>query len=169
MKGEVTTICNESHIRGFQDGLPAQASLHSPHSICSLYDGSLVLTDCANNRLRRLVQSANNDWACTTIGGGDCWLNPKGVCCADGGKSLVVCDSGHNRLRMVTLDVEGAVGGCTVAAMAGSGRSGYRDGPADTAMFNNLSGVCMAQDGSLIIADTGDNHRDLKPTTMCHS
>jgi hypothetical protein len=56
---------------------------------------------------------------------------------------------------MITFDVKEAIDGCTVQTMAGSGRSGYCDGPAEVAMFNNLSGVCMAQDGSLIIADTG--------------
>eukprot|EP00935_MAST-01C_sp_MAST-1C-sp1_P001248 g1248.t1 len=45
-----------------------------------------------------------------------------------------------------------------VTTMVGSGRSGYRDGSAEDAMFHGLSGVCMAQDGTLIIADTG-NHR----------
>lgn len=48
--------------------------------------------------------------------------------------------------------------GVHVSSIAGSGKKGYKDGPAGSAMFDSPSGVCVCPaDGALIVADTGNN------------
>ena len=66
----------------------------------------------------------------------------------DGG--VLVCDSGHNRIRLLGADG-------SVSIFAGTGRKGMQDGPAHAASFDSPSGVCVMADGSVLVADTG-NH-----------
>ena len=66
----------------------------------------------------------------------------------DGG--VLVCDSGHNRIRLLGADG-------SVSVFAGTGRRGLVDGPASSATFDNPSGICVCADGSVLVADTG-NH-----------
>ena len=66
----------------------------------------------------------------------------------DGG--VLVCDSGHNRIRLLGADG-------TVSVFAGSGRRGLVDGLAAGAAFDNPSGICVCSDGSVLVADTGNN------------
>ena len=91
------------------------------------------------------------------------------------GSLLVVCDSGHNRIKLVFVpnlaeykdlrhSLEDADPGklkedCPshVITLAGNGKRGLQNGIASKATFNRPSGVCISSDGSLIIADTG-NH-----------
>ena len=91
------------------------------------------------------------------------------------GSLLVVCDSGHNRIKLVfvpnlaaykdlrhsldDVDPSKLKEDCPshVITLAGNGKRGLQNGIATKATFNRPSGVCIASDGSLIIADTG-NH-----------
>ena len=93
------------------------------------------------------------------------------------GSLLVVCDSGHNRIKLVFVpalkeyrarrdnfssgqvnkDVFSIEEPGTVLTLAGNGKKGMQNGPAAKATFNRPSAVCVAADGSLIIADAG-NH-----------
>lgn len=67
---------------------------------------------------------------------------------ADG--SLFVADSGNHRIRRVAPDGR-------TSTLAGSGQRGYRDGAAASAQFSEPSGVAVAADGSVYVADFG-NH-----------
>ncbi|MGH9066111.1 MAG: hypothetical protein ACRD0J_01095 [Acidimicrobiales bacterium] len=67
---------------------------------------------------------------------------------ADG--SLLVADPSRHRVSLVHP-------GGSVSVFAG-GASGYRDGPADQAMFRLPMDVAVAPDGTCYVADTG-NHR----------
>ena len=91
------------------------------------------------------------------------------------GSLLVVCDSGHNRIKLVfvpnlseykdlrhsldDLDPSKLREDCPahVITLAGNGKCGLQNGVASKATFNRPTGVCIASDGSLIIADAG-NH-----------
>lgn len=67
-----------------------------------------------------------------------------------GDGSLVVADPGRHRISLVEPDG-------SVRVLAG-GASGYRDGPAEQAMFRLPMDVAVGPDGSCYVADTG-NHR----------
>jgi glucose/arabinose dehydrogenase len=53
-----------------------------------------------------------------------------------------------------------------VSTMAGSGLSGYQNGPGSTALFNGAAGMCMDSNGNIYVADSGNNCiRKISPDT----
>ena len=64
--------------------------------------------------------------------------------------SLIVAEPSFHRISLVTPDR-------SVQVLAG-GTNGYRDGPADQAMFRHPTDVAVGPDGTCYVADTG-NHR----------
>lgn len=70
------------------------------------------------------------------------------------GDNILVCDSGHHRIRMITR-----AGKQTKAVFfAGSGKRGLKDGKISESQFNYPSDVLVTSDGSILVADTL-NHR----------
>jgi sugar lactone lactonase YvrE len=71
--------------------------------------------------------------------------------------NIYVADSYNDRIRMITP-------GGQVSTVAGNGTPGYADGDRNTAMFDTPSGIVVANDNSLIVADTGnDRLRKVSP------
>ncbi len=63
---------------------------------------------------------------------------------------LYLADTGNHRIKKLTPDG-------LVMHVAGTGRPGYVNGPAETAQFRDPIGVCAAPDGTVYVADYG-NH-----------
>lgn len=76
--------------------------------------------------------------------------SPQGMA-SDRNGSLYVADYGNNSIRMISAS--GDVN--TIAGVPGS--SGYQDGPALSALFNNPLGVAVDSAGNVYVADTGNN------------
>ncbi len=74
--------------------------------------------------------------------------HPLGVVCVDG--TLYVADTYNNKIKQIFPRTRSAI------TVAGSGRGGLRNGPAEHAEFDEPAGVTVA-DGKLYIADT-NNH-----------
>jgi hypothetical protein len=55
-----------------------------------------------------------------------------------------------NQILVVGLDGSSSV-------LAGSPQPGYQDGPVETAQFSSISGMALAENGNLFIADSGNN------------
>ncbi|MFZ4261984.1 IPT/TIG domain-containing protein [Sphingobacterium sp. HJSM2_6] len=76
--------------------------------------------------------------------------NPEQIFCdADG--NMYIADSGNHCIRRV--NPEGLVE--TVLGMPGT--AGWRDGGKEDALFNNPSGIGISSDGSVYVADFGNN------------
>jgi len=73
---------------------------------------------------------------------------PTGLALDMSGK-LYVCDTGNHQIRVVDKDG-------SVSTLAGSER-GLADGPAKSAKFCAPCGICLAPDGAIYVADTGNN------------
>lgn len=139
---------------GHKDGQPQDAAFHSPNSIFCLNDGTLIVSDCLNNCLRRISRKGEVTTLTLRNTKTDSYLlRPMGICALSDG-SLLVCDSGHNRIRKLQKD------GTTYVAttFAGNGRKGFKDGSAIHAQFDGPCGIVQWWDGSIIIADK-NNHR----------
>lgn len=148
----VTTLAGVGR-RGKKDGELVGAYFDRPWDVCALPDGSMLVTDHTNNTLRHVCRRQR------TVATLKCarMLAPRCPIVVDG-QTVAVADSGHNKIRLLRLAREGAT--LTVETelpLAGTGRRGHKDGPAQFAMFNKPSGICMARDGSMLVADTG-NH-----------
>jgi sugar lactone lactonase YvrE len=141
------------------DGGPAQsAQIDTPLGVTIAPDGSLVLADGGNQRVRRV---AGNDGRISTIAGSglpgrgsprgkatDARLNlPYGVAVGRDG-AVYVAEKVGDRVRRI--DPDG-----TIATFAGTGRAGFSgdSGPATRARINEPAGIAVDADGRVFIAE----------------
>jgi RHS repeat-associated protein len=162
VNGIITTVAGTGNA-GFSGdgGLATQAKLNISYGIALGPDGSLYIADSGNNRIRRV----GTDGIITTVSGtgsrggsGDggpatqAQLNyPQGIALGLDG-SLYIADSGNNRIRRVGKDG-------IITTVAGTGVYGFMGdgGPATQAKLNYPQGIALGLDGSLYIADSGNN------------
>ena len=160
--GSVTTLAGGSE--GFSDGAGSTASFNTPSGLAIDADGNLFVADTGNNRIRKITREG----VVTTIAGDGVagyadgpaaqarFNGPIGVA-VDPRGNIYVADSYNDRIRVITTDGQ-------VNTVAGSGVPGFADGDRNAAMFDTPCGVAVAPDGSLIVADTGnDRLRKITP------
>lgn len=88
-------------------------------------------------------------------------LRPRGLCATRDNRALLVCDTGHHRIKMYSLhstkkNVEVDL---SCLHVAGSGRGGSCDGPADIATFDSPVSVCQLSDaeGTIVVYDGAES------------
>jgi DNA-binding beta-propeller fold protein YncE len=144
------------------DGRQAtSAALDGPAGLVVAPDGSILVADTINQRIRRIDPSGR----IRTIAG-----NGKRGFSGDGGAataaslqdptalalgkdgSVFVADTGNNRIRVIRADGK-------IATLAGTADQGFSGdgGRASAAQVNGPAGVAVAPDGSLYFSDTGNN------------
>ncbi|MBI5104126.1 MAG: hypothetical protein HZB46_03915 [Solirubrobacterales bacterium] len=143
-------------------GLATKAKLKMPHGTVALPDGSVLIADTNNFRVRRvtpggIISTVAGTGVRAFLGdGGPATAArisaPRGIGLApDGG--YLIADSDNNRIRRVTP-------AGTITTIAGTGLAGFSGdgGPATAAALNAPYGVSALPDGTIFIADQG-NHR----------
>src|SRR5439155_15012169 len=162
LQGTITTVAgNGSFGYGGDGGPAAQAQLRSPRGIAVASDGSLYIADTLNDRIRRVTPVGNIS---TVAGSGTRGYSgdtgpatqaqlslPHRIALGPEG-SLYIADTGNHRIRRVGTD--GLI--TTVAGLGSAGFSGD-GGPGAQASLNSAEGVAVGPDGTLYIADTGNN------------
>lgn len=163
--GIITTIAGTG-VRGFggDGGLATQAQMFSPQGVALAADGSVLIADTGNHRVRRV----GPDGIITTIAGtgeggfsgdGDPAVqarvfSPRGIAVtADG--SVLIADQANDRVRRVGPD------GIIITIAGGFPRGehfGGDGGPATQATLHSPADVAVAADGGVLIVDT-DNFR----------
>ncbi|MBS1662765.1 MAG: hypothetical protein JST68_17100 [Bacteroidetes bacterium] len=144
---------------GLKDGSPGQAQFKSPQGICVTRDGRIFIADAGNNVIRSI--NARGDSVGTVAGSGIAGFadgvgtvpkfnHPTGIA-IDAAGTLYVADQLNNMIRRIT-------NGNTVTRWAGQLTPGSKDDAGSLASFNNPTGVAIAGDGSLYVAD-GLNHK----------
>lgn len=161
-EGIVTTFAGGAE--GFSDGLTTAASFHTPSGLALDADGNLFVADTGNNRIRKITPEG---LVSTVAGEGTAGFadgpaiqaqfnGPMGVA-VDARGNIYVADSYNDRVRMIASDGQ-------VSTVAGKGTSGFADGDRYTALFDTPCGLVTTPDGSLIVADTGnDRLRKISP------
>ena len=151
LDGIVTTLAGK--ILGFADGAGACASFNTPRGVAILLNGSIVVADTDNNRIRLVTLDGN----VTTLAGGDSsgfadgtttnarFSSPTGIAVLPYG-NIVVADTDNNRIRHVTLDG-------VVTTLAGCGEVGFADGITTSAKFASPRGVAILPNGNIVVAD----------------
>ncbi len=143
---------------GSKDGPAAEAQFQRPAGLAFDQDGSLLVVDQGNHQIRRINRSGQ----VSTVAGAPSpgfvdggrfrarFRDPSDlVVTSDGG--MLVADSGNHRIRYIQPTGD-------VVTLAGSGQKGFKDGAALEASFDTPTGLALAPDTSLWIADQG-NHR----------
>lgn len=85
---------------------------------------------------------------------------PNGLAADEKDKLLYIADTQNHRIRVLdltTFEVKTVAGNTTSIDRFGYRAGGFQDGPANEAMFNRPSGLALAENGAIFIADTG-NH-----------
>ena len=157
--GNILTVAG-SDPGSFGDGGPAiDAGLDHPEGVTSLGGGAYLIADTRNHEIRRV----GADGIITTFAGTDQGLAGDGgpatsarlslpsdtALLADG--SVLIADTGNDRIRRVAPNG-------IISTIAGTSRGFSGDGgPATAAQLNQPRDLTVASDGSILIADTGNN------------
>jgi hypothetical protein len=140
--GTIETIAGDGAEGYAGDGGPARSALiAAPHDIETLGEGSVILADSHNGRIRRIDPGGT----ITTIASG--FSTPVSVAAAPDG-TLFVADAGQNRIFRVSAD-----GRRTVVAGTGVPGSTGDGGPAPRARLNVPSGVAVTGDGTVYVSE----------------
>ncbi|AXQ27374.1 hypothetical protein D0B54_01130 [Solimonas sp. K1W22B-7] len=150
--GAVTPLAGSADMPGFADATGADARFSRPYGVALAADGSLLVADQDNHRIRRVTLagvvttfagtgtagSANGPVATATFNG------PQDV--AVDGSTVYVADTLNYRVRRIA--------GGNVTTIAGSGVRGFAPGEGLTAQFAGLEGFDLTDDGNTLwIAD----------------
>jgi sugar lactone lactonase YvrE len=160
--GVVTTFAGSNE--GFADGTGSAVSFNTPSGLALDSSGNLYVADTANNRIRKVTPTGE----VTTIAGEGSagyldgpaaqarFNGPVGVA-VDTHGNVFVADTYNDRIRVISPDGN-------VSTVAGAGTPGYADGDRNTSLFDTPCGLIVANDGTIIVADTGnDNLRKITP------
>ncbi len=161
--GRITTVAGNGAETFSGDGGPAvEAALRLPRGIAARRDGTLLIPDSSNHRIRRVAL----DGTITTVAG-----TGEPGSSGDGGPAsaarlqvpfsvsplpaggFLIAEQRGQRIRLVRRDG-------TITTVAGTGTAGFSGdgGPATTAMLSGPHAVAALPDGGFLIADTF-NHR----------
>jgi len=139
---------------GYADGVGSAALFNTPRGVATAPDGSVYVSDAGNQVIRKITP----DGVVTTVAGtpgvagsDDTHLNTPSGIDVDANGNVYVVDTFNHAVRRIGSD------GKLVTVAGQLGVSGFADGDAATAKFNAPVGLKVAPDGSLVIADTGNN------------
>ncbi len=155
--GAVTTLAGSSSA-GYADGQGTAAQFNYPTSVAVDGLGNIYVTDCGNNRIRKITPSGT----VTTLAGSASagYADGQGTAAqfnyptsvaVDGLGNIYVADNGNQRIRKITPSG-------TVTTLAGSGNKGAEDGYGTAASFNGLLGLAVDATGTVYVADLA-NHK----------
>jgi len=151
-QGQVITLAGGKE--GYADGQGAAAAFNTPSGIAIDKAGNLYVADTGNHAVRKVTPqgvvstlAGNGQPGFADGKGAEARFDgPIGIALDDEG-NVFVTDTYNDRVRCITPDG-------TVSTIAGNGRPGDSDGPALTAQLDTPTGIAVAKDGTLYIADT---------------
>lgn len=156
VNGLVSTVAGTG-VAGYVDGPGAEAQFNQPIDVAVDANGVLYVADNNNHKIRKITPEG----VVTTVAGDAAgfsdgatatalFRNPSGIA-VDGAGNVYVADRLNHRVRKI--DVTSG----EVSTVGGAGTAGSRDGLKQEAQFNGPYGVEVDADGSVVVADLGNN------------
>jgi sugar lactone lactonase YvrE len=152
--GVLAPLAGQLNTAGFAEGQGAAAQFNEPYDLVLLSDGTLLVADLGNHRLRRIDLEGNvSTFAGNGTAGSDdgpletaTFNGPKGLTQAEDG-TLYVTDTGSFLVRRISPEGE-------VTTIAGNGEPGWADDEDPLAgQLYGIEGLDLGHDGYLYIAD----------------
>jgi len=154
--GKATTLAGSWDAPGMVDGAAAAAKFSAPYNIVVRSDGTLLVSDFDNNRIRTVTMTGTT----ATLAGGATagfadgamasaqFSHPQAMSLADNG-DIYVSDLGNFRVRRIS--------GTSVDTIAGDGKMGYidNDNPLASEIYG-LEGLTVVPDGSMVYVADGN-------------
>ena len=148
-------IGKETNVGGYVDGTASEAVFRGPIDIAGNLKEGLYVSDSENNVIRlikdkQVITYAGNGAEEYKDGTKEkaAFNFPMGLVSDDKGK-LFVADTLNHCIRII--DKEGKV-----STLAGKGKSGYKDGNLEEALFNEPTDVILDKKGVLYVLDSGN-------------
>ncbi|MES2658824.1 MAG: choice-of-anchor Q domain-containing protein [Verrucomicrobiota bacterium] len=160
--GGVSTYAGSATSGLVDSSTPSTAKFDTPQAVC-VVGTTVYVADTGNNCIRKITSSGSLADAVSTFAGSSTGLpgdsdgtgtaaafdSPSGIA-TDGAGALYVADEQNSLIRKITSAGE-------VTTVAGAGTAGLTNGKSDIAEFDAPTGVMVALDGNLIVADS-QNH-----------
>jgi serine/threonine protein kinase, bacterial len=154
--GQVSLIAGAAGLACYQDGTGTSAQFNSAVGAATMPDGSHVVADGGNNRIRRVTSAG----VVTTLAGtgaaalvdGPCAsaaFNAPRAVAADSAENVYVSDIGNHVIRRISPN-------CTVETIAGNGTAGFNDGDGNAAEFYGQEGIAVTPNGTTIYLADGN-------------
>lgn len=155
--GQVTTLAGLGGTLGDQLGTGTAARFHRPRDLAIDFQGNLYVVDLMNHKVKvispagavTLLAGSGLAGAIDATGSAASFNIPVALDWMPSG-DLCVLDAVGAKLRKVTL-------AGVVTTIAGSGSTGYVDGPVALASFSLPQDICFDPDGNLYVGDN-NNH-----------
>jgi sugar lactone lactonase YvrE len=153
--GVVTTIAGGTE--GYNDGTGSDAQFKGPTGIVLNNSNELMVTDEFGRTIRKVTLNgvvtvfAGNGISGSSdgVGTNSSFGVPNGITLDNDG-NLIVSDRSEDNIRQISTSAE-------VTTIAGTRTTGNDDGIASDATFNEPAGMVVALDGTIYIADYGNN------------
>jgi DNA-binding beta-propeller fold protein YncE len=157
--GAVIVLAGAWDVAGMVEGAGAVARFASPYSVVVRNDGSLLVTDYDNNRIRVVGLDGTTTTLTGTLAGfadgamsAAQFKHPQGLSIAGNG-NVYMTDLDNFRVRRIVGD--------QVQTVAGDGRAGYLDADDPlTAELFGLEGLSVTPDGSMVFVADGNRGDD---------
>jgi hypothetical protein len=168
--GAVSELAGSLDHAGFADGSGSSALFDGPAGIVTRSDGSFVVSDANNRRIRLVTQEgdvstlAGEGSSGSVDGPGDAasFERPRALA-IDASDNVYVSDDGAHRIRRVAPD--GTV--ITVAGAGGEG-NGFQDGAGSDALFAGQEGLALSSDGTILYVADGNGGTEDKSQVDFH-
>ena len=157
--GVVTTLAGQA-TAGYSNAVGVLAQFNGPTGVAVVRStGSVVVSDAVNNRIRLITSGGSASLLAGSgasgfadgTGAAAIFSNPGGVAVIPSNGYIVVCDSGNNRIRIVTP-------AGVVTTLAGQTTAGSADGVGAAASFNAPQSIAVDPlTNNIIVADKGNN------------
>jgi serine/threonine-protein kinase len=139
--GGVSTLAGSGN-QGYKDGAGSMAEFSALGAIAIDPSGNLYVVESDTGQIRKILP----DGTTSTVAR---YLRNVAAVAADAAGNVYFSDYQANIIRKI--DSSGKV-----TTLAGDGTQGYRDGPLETAEFNNPQGLAVDGSGNVYVADNAN-------------